>query len=191
MTLDKKKLLKVVKKIEIARNKVDAIQKKKFTKEQLAQFYRLKHKGIPNKVIKKFLKEKSLTLYGGMSHNLQLPKHLKKHTKDFDIYSKTPKKTAREIEKRLDKAMGGNFYYTTPARFKNTMKVKSFITENTIADATFFDKEIPTKNVQEIKMQTVDFAGKRSENILKDKSLFFRHPKEREFLRRLKARKKK
>ncbi len=183
-----RKLLEKVKKIEIARNKIDDSRKKKFTPEQLTQFYRKKHEGIPTKIIKKFLKEKGLILYGGMSHNLQLPSHLKKHTKDFDIYSKTPKKTAREIEKRLDKAMGGNFYYTTPAKFKNTMKVKSFVTENTIADATFFGEEVPTKNVKGIKMQTLNFAKKRAKNILKDENLFFRHSQEREFLRRLKAR---
>lgn len=161
--------------------------KKKYTTKQLEDYYRRKYNKIPEETIKKFLRKKQLTVYGAKSYNAHFPTILDRHTDDYDVYGKKYKKNAKNLEKKLDKAMGGDYYYTKPAEHEGTYKVKSYVTENTVVDVSKPENNIPYKVIDGIRYQTLPYAKKRALATLKKEESKFRWPKEKEFLKRLKV----
>jgi len=87
-------------------------------------------------------------IYGARALNKRFPPFLDKHTTDFDIFSPTPKKDAKETEKALDKSFGGNYFYVELAKHPGTFKVKSRINKEGYADYTKPTQEIPSDKIK-------------------------------------------
>jgi len=158
----------------------------KYTNKQLLEYYKKKKK--IDEIVKKHLqKKKKLILYGARAYNVHFPSFLDTKTTDWDVYSKTPKKSAQRVEKKLDKKFGGNYFYVQKAKYPQTHKVKSYVTEKTVTDMTKPQEKVPHVTKQNMSVVKLSYAKKRIQQILKDKTQEFRHAKDRETLRRMKA----
>ncbi len=154
---------------------------------QRLRFY--KDKGRDNKikkVILKNVKKKKHIIHGARALNEFFPPFLDRPTQDYDIFSSTPKRTAEKIEKRLDTRFGGDFFRIEKARFKGTVKVKSNVTEQTIADYTDPKREIQHTKRGGIKYANFKHFKKRIKESLAEPKNRFRHTRDRETLRRIK-----
>jgi len=80
-------------------------------------------------------------IYGARALNKRFPPFLDKHTTDFDIFSTHPKKDAKEAEKALDKAFGGDHFYVEKAQHPGTWKIKAHANKEGYADYTKPDKK--------------------------------------------------
>ncbi len=157
------------------------------TDRQRLKFYR--DKGRDNKIKKIVLKNvrnKQHIVHGARALNEFFPPFLDRPTEDYDIFSSTPKRTAEKIEKRLDTRFGGDFFRTEPAKFAGTVKVKSNVTERTVADYTNPKREISNTKRRGIKYANFKHFKRRIKESLKDPANSFRHDKDRETLRRIK-----
>ncbi len=157
------------------------------TDRQRLKFY--KDKGRDNKIKKIILKnvrKKQHIVHGARALNEFFPPFLDRPTEDYDVFSSTPKSTAEKIEKRLDKRFGGDFFRTEPAKFLGTVKVKSNVTERTVADYTKPKREIPHTKRRGIKYANFNHFKKRIQESLANPKNRFRHSKDRETLRRIK-----
>lgn len=140
---------------------------------------------IENIIIGKM--DKHETIYGAQALNRHLPSHLDVHTRDFDIFTPTPTKDARETEKALDKEFGGNFFFIIQAEHPGTIKVKAYATDETYADYTKPDKKIPSVLREGLKVVPLSFIKKSLKRTLADPEQIFRHPKDLDALNRIKV----
>ncbi len=154
---------------------------------QRLKFYR--DKGRDNKIKKIILKNvrnKQHIVHGARALNEFFPPFLDRPTEDYDVFSSTPRKTAEKVEKRLDKRFGGDFFRTEPAQFPGTVKVKSNVTERTVADYTKPKREISHTKRRGIKYANFTHFKRRIKESLANPKNRFRHDKDRETLRRIK-----
>lgn len=125
-------------------------------------------------------------IYGAQAINAQLPTALQKPTEDYDIFSKTPKKDAKQIEKALDRNYGGDFFSVTKAKYPNTWKVKSNVTKKTVVDYTYpSQKNIPSKNIGSNKYAKLGWIKSNIRRTLNKKTAAFRFEKDNEALQRI------
>lgn len=158
--------------------------KKKLTDKQKLSFYKDKNRKA-NKIIKRHATKKKHTIYGARALNQIFPPVLDKPTEDWDIFSPTPKKSALRVEKKLDRAYGGNFFEVEPAKHKGTFKVRSIVTRRGIADFTKPDMKIPHTVIKGTRYIDIQFVKTHIKKTLKDKESAFRWEKDRESLQRI------
>jgi hypothetical protein len=165
------------------------MKKKKPTLWDMDVYHQKKHT-IPQTILSQVRKNKSV-VYGQRALNEHLPPHLDRYTDDYDVYSKKPKKSAKELEKKLDKQFGGDYFVVKPAKYKHTYKVKSKVTGKTVADFTRKEKSVKYKTsidgVNYVKLKQIETKLKR---ILRDKKSRFRWKKDKDMLRRIRIYKK-
>jgi len=115
-------------------------------------------------------------------------------TQDFDIFTTNPKKSAQEIEKKLDRQVGFNYFYNKPALHPGTWKVKGIgmdMKKGTDDDLEIIDYSKHPKPKPKIKkINGVRYRTLREEALAKLKALRdpeykFRHEKDAEDLRRI------
>ncbi len=155
--------------------------------KQRLKFYRDKARGKKiEKVILKNVKKKQHIIHGARALNEFFPSFLGRPTRDYDVFSSTPKRTAEKIERKLDKRFGGDFFRTEPAKFAGTVKVKSNVTERTVADYTKPKREISNTQRRGIKYANFEHFKRRIKESLAEPKNRFRHDRDRETLRRIK-----
>jgi len=154
------------------------------TAEQKKNYYR--RKKVVDHLVKLDAQKDGHVIYGAQAINAQLPGYLHKQTEDYDIYAKNPKKEAKQMEKKLDKAFGGDYFESKPAEHTGTWKVKSKVTKRGIVDYTKPTKKIKSKIVYGNKYETLKSIKKHIKKTLKDESAAFRHDKDFEALQRIK-----
>ena len=154
------------------------------TLEEKERFFKNQNK--VGKVVINHIKKKGLILFGQKATNRQLPKDLRKDTQDYDIFSPTPKKSARRIEKKLDKKFKGDFFFVKKAIHGGTYKVVSKIGDKGIVDVGKPDRKVPTVIRKGVKLATLEFQKKQIRKSLADQDSKFRHPKDREVRSRIK-----
>ena len=158
------------------------------TPKQKLKYY--KNKEIAKQLILQDATEDGHIIYGAQASNIQLPPHLRKHTEDFDIFTKKSKKEAEQMEKKLDKAYGGDYFKVKQALHKGTYKVKSNVTGRTVADYTSQGKKPNFKKILGTRYATLSSIKTKIGKTLKDESQEFRHDKARETLQRIKLHEK-
>ncbi len=136
-------------------------------------------------VIINHVKKKGLILFGQKATNRQLPEDLRKDTQDYDIMSPTPRKSARRIERKLDRKFKGNFYKTKQAKFGGTFKVVQIIGDKGIVDVGEQKKDVTIVKRKGIKLASLEFQKGQIKKSLADPESKFRHPKDREVLSRI------
>lgn len=141
---------------------------------------------MSNIILKNTKKNKNI-VYGAQSLARQVPGYMRRGTSDFDILAKHPKKSATEVEKELDKAFGGDYFYTKPALHPNTTKLmfrggdmrKGTADDEGIADFTMLRKPEPkTIMINGIIYVKLSEIRKDKLKALKDKKYAFRHAKD-------------
>ena len=154
------------------------------TPQQKLKYY--KNKELVKQIILQDASEDGHIVFGARASNIQLPPHLKKHTEDFDIFTKKSKQEAEETEKKLDKAYGGDYFRVQEAKHKGTYKVKSNVTGRTVADYTSQGKKPNFKKILGVKYATLNSIKRKIGKTLRDEAQSFRHDKDRETLQRIK-----
>jgi len=143
-----------------------------------------------DEIIKEQAKKNKSIVYGGQSLSRQLPIPFQRPPFDWDIYSKKPKKSAKQLERKLDKHSEADIYYTKPALYPKTTKVmhkgmdrrKGTKDDFVVADYTKEPRGIESKKIEGVKYTTLRHEEKARKRILKDKKYKFMHRKSREDL---------
>lgn len=135
-------------------------------------------------IILDIAQKRKQVVYGQQAINAQLPKHLKRKTKDYDIYTSKPKESADELVNRLNKEYKRKRFKVTPAVHKGTYKVKSG--RKTVADYTLARKKPMSKKVLGIAYAKLKYQKVKLKKILKDKASEFRHKKDMKTLSKIK-----
>ena len=125
-------------------------------------------------------------VYGTHALNAYLPKFLDRKTTDYDVFSKQPLKSAKKLEKTLDKKYGADLYDVVPARHKGTHRIKNKVTSEIIVDFSKQPKQIGSTERHGIHYVTLDRIKDGIKKTLKDKSSAYRHGKDRDSLNRIK-----
>ncbi len=154
------------------------------TLEQKERFFKNQKK--IGTVIINHVKKKGLILFGQKATNRQLPEDLRKDTEDYDIMSPTPKKSAKRIERKLDRKFKGNFFKTKPAKFGGTFKVVQIIGDKGIVDVGETKKDVTIVKKKGIKLASLEFQKGQIRKSLADPQSKFRHAKDREVRSRIK-----
>lgn len=163
--------------------------KQKFN-NQTAEFYTRYDRG---RIIKNQARKRKEIIYGAQAVKAQIG-IAGRETEDYDILSKTPKKSAIDIKNKLNKSAQQKVYYYTPSKFhKGTHKV--YHIGNDMKKGTQDDVGVVDYSKLEKKPRTVIINGVRyvhtSETVkdkkksLSDKNYAFRHQKDREDLNRI------
>ena len=153
--------------------------------KEIKRFHR-KKKSIPG-IVRKQVRKNDSILTGGHALNSHLPAFLDRPTSDFDIFSNNPKKSARELERRLDKKFEGNLFFTQPAIFPGTTKVINRVTESEVADFSKKPNNLSSVKKGNIRVASIPFLQSKFRQSLRDPESKFRHAKDRDALRRLRV----
>ncbi len=154
------------------------------TPEQKESYYR--NKVLAKQLILQDAAEDGHIVFGAQASNIQLPPHLQKHTEDFDVFTKNSEKEAKQMEKKLDKKFGGDYFRVEKARHKGTHKVKSNVTGRTVADYSSQGKKPNTKMILGVRYADLPSIKRKLNKTLRDEASSFRHDKDRETLQRIK-----
>jgi len=127
-------------------------------------------------------------IYGAQSINAQVPNIFTRSTSDYDILTKNSKASANKTEKKFDKIVGDNLFYTKPAMHPGTHKVM-FIGEDLkqgtkddfgFVDYTNFPNPMPKyKTINGIRYRSLTEEARAKRKSLRDKQYAFRHAKDR------------
>lgn len=147
---------------------------------------------IVGKAVKKQAKKKNETIYGARSLKRQLPVlRILRPTKDWDVYSSKPKRSAKQLATTLNKTTSTkNKYYTKPAIYANTTKVMNVGLDGKrgtsddigIADYTKPDKTVKTVTKNGIRYSTLGEIKKDRRKAINDPGSQFRHEKDKDDL---------
>jgi len=154
--------------------------------EKAEQFYRQDTAPAHN-AIREFIKDSPMIVHGGRAINAQLPDWLDRETKDWDIFTKSDAESrALELEGKLDKRYGGDFFSVEPAVHPDTFRVRMKVTGDVIADITLKEKRVAFRNIEGINYATLGYHERRIRQTLVDPEKAFRHRKDSETLQRIK-----
>jgi hypothetical protein len=127
--------------------------------------------------------DKGQIIYGARAINRQTPKFLNKDTEDYDIQTKKPKKSARELVSELKRI---NLNATMEkAQHKGTYKVK--IDGKTIADYTHLKGKPKTTLLLSNRYYDIKSIKKDLQRTLKKKRAEFRKEKDTDSLGRIES----
>lgn len=148
---------------------------------------------VEKSILDQAKKEKSI-IYGARSIQKQIG-IFSRHTEDWDILSKKPRKSAFTTEKNLDKIHGTDYYYVKPALHPGTWKVmekgfdgkKGTKDDVGIVDYTKIPKPVPPFiRVGGIRYRSLGQEKKAKKKSIKDPQYKFRHEKDKEDVNRIK-----
>lgn len=150
------------------------------TKQQALKYYLMRKK--IKEIILRNARNKKHIIYGSRAVNTLLHPKLQVDVseKDFDIYSKTPEKTARRVERKLDKKFKFNAFETKKAKYPQTHKVMSRVTKNEVVDYTLPEGKIQTVTRGGVRYAKLSHQLRQIKKSLADKESKFRWEKDRE-----------
>ena len=148
---------------------------------------------IDNTILRQVKKNKSI-IYGAQSIKKQIGNLRARKTIDWDIFSHSPKKSANQLQRKLDKQSGGNNFYQTPSQYhKQTFKVYGNGLDGVpktkddvgVADFTKPEKKIRTVIVDGIRYSHLSESEKDKKASLASEEFAFRHKKDKDDLERI------
>lgn len=145
------------------------------------------------KVILNQARRNNSIIYGAQSIKKQIG-FMARPTQDYDVLSNRPLRSARMLERKLDRQSGGNNYYVKPAQHQGTYKVKHIggdMTPNTrddleVADYTKPERDYSTRRLDGNRYVSLSEVERDKRMSLSDSQFAFRHQKDREDLQRIK-----
>lgn len=152
-----------------------------------------------NKVIAKILEEKNdlkvreavldlaekkgQIIHGSRAFNEQSPYYLRKKTTDYDILTKKPKKSAKELAEKLKRVLNKDVVVSKGSH-KGTYRVK--VNNETVADYTQIKYKTPTKTSFGNKFKDIKTIKRSTQKLVKKPSAEFRREKDIDTLERIK-----
>ncbi len=147
-----------------------------------------RNRGVINRIVRGHLaKRKKGIVHGARAINAQLPRHLNKPTKDWDVFVRNPELSARILEFKLDRRFRGNVFDVKKGSSKvfNVRKVFSISDGETIVDFAQSKVPIPTKPIRGVKFATLAYHKGQIKRTLKDTTAKFRRAKDLDALKRI------
>ncbi len=126
---------------------------------------------------------KNQVIHGTRALNEQIPPHLRRETKDFDIFTDNPRKYARELASTLKRRLGDKFK-VVKGNHPGTFKVKK--NGETVVDFTQKKGPIKSKRILGVKYKAIGTIKKGTQKLVKKKGTEFRREKDFDTLRRIK-----
>ena len=137
-------------------------------------------------VIREVVLESSIkgngVLHGSRAFNVQVPPHLRKKTKDYDVFVKKPRKTAREVEKILKRRLEGDVKVVKGSH-KGTYRVK--VNDETVADFSQKREKIKSKKIFGVEVKRLKTIKRGTQKLVKKKGTEFRREKDLDTLSRI------
>jgi len=145
--------------------------------KQLQQYKKNREYFLGSTIIP-FVKNKGDIIYGSRAMNIQLPKHLRRTSDDYDIWSKKPALHCDQLEDKLDKKAGCNMFieekkYITKAG-KTTYRIRYLPSSKQEVDYTKPPKDAKIKKIKGVNYQHIKHQKKRLKEMAKDPLLAFR-----------------
>jgi len=147
-----------------------------------------------NGVIKQLIKDRKQIVYGARSIEKQAGL-FSRPTQDWDVFDNNPKKASKILQKRLDKLVGFDNYFSKPAMHKGTWKVKGKGIDgkaNTEDDVDVADFSKPTERVKFVTKNGIRYRILKTElkkkiATTKDPEFEFRHKKDKDDINRIRS----
>jgi hypothetical protein len=166
----------------------------KFSEKELESYYR-KEPETTKKAILAFLRDSQnpeMIVFGSQALNAHLPPWLDKETKDWDVVASTSskegsEKLAHQLESKLDKRYGGDFFGVEPAIHEGTFRIRSKVTGTVVADVSLKDREIKFKRIQGINYASLEWLEWEAERLIASPDAEFRRAKDKDNLQRIKV----
>ena len=138
-------------------------------------------------------KKNNSIIFGGRA----IKKHIgffARPTRDFDVLSTSPKRSARQLERKLDTVAQEDIYFTQPALHPGTTKVmnkgrdmrKGTKDDFGIADYSKPRRGIKSKRINGVRYVLLSETIKDKRKAIADKQFAFRKEKDLEDIRRIK-----
>ena len=137
---------------------------------------------IKNTILDMAQKKKQV-VYGQQAVNIQLPKNYQRKTKDYDIYTKQPEKSAKELAEKLNKEFGKEEFKVSKGKHEGTYKVLKG--KKTIVDYTSRTRKPNTKNILGVRYANLEYQKRKLKEILKNKEIEYRHLKDKDTLEKI------
>lgn len=158
------------------------------TLEQIRRYLQKKQEMI--NAIEKTIQDPEV-IYGQKAVNIQMNKpYLKVPTYDYDVYSNNPRQSARQTEQAIDRLMRFDASRIQKAKNKDTIKVKSNVSGETLADYTKMRKKVPYKKINGKRYMKLSAIQKHTKQTLKNKSATHRVHKDKLISARIQLNKK-
>jgi len=143
-------------------------------------------------VIKQLVKQRKQIIYGARSIERQAGL-FSRPTQDWDVFDKNPKKASNILQKKLDKLVGFDYFFSKPAMHKGTWKVKGKGEDgkaNTEDDVDVADYSKPTEKIKYMTKDGIRYRILKTElqkkvSASKDPEFEFRHEKDKNDIRRI------
>ena len=143
-------------------------------------------------VIKQLVKQRKQIIYGARSIERQAGL-FSRPTQDWDVFDKNPKKASNILQKKLDKLVGFDYFFSKPAMHKGTWKVKGKGEDgkaNTEDDVDVADYSKPTEKIKYMTKDGIRYRILKTElqkkiATTKDPEFEFRHAKDKDDIRRI------
>ncbi len=167
----------------------------KKVKKQLVNATVFDKRDAIKKAILRKAREKKQILYGARALQRHNPL-FSRETKDFDIMAKKPKASADELQRELDALIGYDYFYSKPAMHEGTYKVKGkgldlkkeTIDDVEVVDYTEMPSPIPKHIIKnKLRIRSLKEEIKAKQKSVADPEFAFRHEKDIEDLKRIKA----
>jgi len=136
-----------------------------------------------NEVVLDTAQKKGQIIYGARAYNSQSPQFLKKKTFDYDILTKKPKKSAKEVAERLSRRLGKDVRVVKGSH-KGTYRLK--LNGETIIDYTQLKSAPKTKKVWGNKVRSLSSIKRNTQRLLKKEKAKYRRDKDLDTLKRIK-----
>ncbi len=140
---------------------------------------------VIRQVVLDMAEKKGQVIHGARAINIQVPAHLRKKTKDYDVFTKNPKKSARELVNTLKRRLGnGERFKVKKGKHPGTFKVKK--DDETIADFSQSRRPIKSKTILGVKYKDIGTIKKSTQKLVKKTGTEFRREKDISTLQRIK-----
>lgn len=138
---------------------------------------------VIRQVVLDMAQEKKQVIHGGRALNQQLPSNLRRKTKDYDVLTDNPRKSAREIVRTLKRRLGDNFK-VVKGKHVGTFKVQRG--DETIVDYTQKKGRVPSKKILGVNYKEIKTIKRGTQKLVKKKGTEFRREKDIDTLSRIK-----
>lgn len=148
----------------------------------------------PTPTIKKQVKKDKNIIYGANALRHQMG-FFARNTSDYDIFTKTPRKSAVKLQRKLDQQVGEDLYYNKPALHPGTHKVyykgqdkrKGTDDDVHLVDFSKPDRKHKIVIINGIRYVKIEETLKDKRKSLRDKTQQFRWKKDQEDVDRIRT----
>lgn len=149
------------------------------------------------RIVEEQARKNAEVIYGARAVNKQVSGPFQRLTRDFDVYSGKPKRSASQLEKSFDNRFGNDFY-VKPAKHEGTWKVmsvgedrkKGTKDDEGIADYTILPKGLKSRVIDGVRYSSLSHEELNRRKSLGEKEMQFRHDKDRTDLDRMRVNKR-